>query len=231
MPVLALAERVSLVTPEEYLALRVFIENKDKYEYLPKNILKDRLGLSSREVDTILTKLRTVKAIDTERISGEIMFKITFTGIDILAIKSLYAKHVVKSLGQSIGQGKESSVYYGYDFNGELIAIKLHRVGKTSFKNVRKLRELRREKSWISITLDNALNEFSALQCVKSNFGNVPSPLGYAFNAVTMEFIEGVQLAHAELSKPSEVLDKILATIRIAYTYCKIVHSDLSPYN
>ncbi|AWR97328.1 serine/threonine protein kinase [Acidianus sulfidivorans JP7] len=231
MPSLTLAEKASLVTPSEYLILKVLIELRDKYDYVNEDLIKSRLSFTDSEFITSITKLLNIRAISQDRIQGKRAYRLTFNGLDILAIKMLYVNKIVKRLGLIIGEGKESNVYYGYDFDENIIAIKFHRVGKTSYKNARKLRGYKEKKSWITITLDNAKNEYSALKCLNSNYGLVPKPLGYSFNAVAMEYIDGISLIKSEVSNPKKVLDNILGTIRIAYTNCGIVHGDLSPYN
>ncbi|MFP3163098.1 MAG: RIO1 family regulatory kinase/ATPase [Acidianus sp.] len=232
MPSLTLAEKASLVLPEDYLVLKTFVELKDKYEYLTEEELKDRLNFTDTELRISLEKLRNLRAISWDIITGKRAYKITFTGLDILAIKMLYVNKILNRLGLIIGEGKESNVYYGYDFDNNTIIVKFHRVGNSSYKNARKLRGYREKRSWISITLDNAKNEYIALKCLSENLAKVPKPLGYAYNAVAMEYIEGPSLLKAELNNPKEVLDSIIGSLRIAYLYCnKMVHGDLSPYN
>ncbi len=232
MPSLTLAEKSSLVLPEDYLILKTLVELKDKNEYLTEDELKDKLSFTDKELRISLEKLKNLRAISWDIIAGKRSYKITFTGLDILSIKMLYVNRILNKLGLTIGEGKESVVYYGYDFDNNTIIVKFHRVGNTSYKNARKLRGYNERKSWISITLDNAKNEYYALKCLSENLAKVPKPLGYAFNAVAMEYIEGPSLLKAELNNPKEVLDEIIGSLRIAYLYCnKMVHGDLSPYN
>ncbi|MCI2415468.1 MAG: serine/threonine protein kinase [Candidatus Aramenus sp.] len=232
MPLASLAEKTSLVSSSDYAILKTLIELRDLYEYVPKSVIKDRLGFTSKELDVALVKLEGLRLISRERIKGEISYRLSFSGIDVVATKSLYAKGVVKSLGDVIGEGKESIVYYGYDFNYNVIVVKFHRVGRTSYRNARKLRGYTERKNWVSVTLDNAKREYEALECVNKNMGSVPRPLGLAYNGVASEFVEGNKLIYANLSSPKEVLDVILGTIRIAFNYCDgLVHGDLSPYN
>ncbi|ARM75973.1 RIO1 family regulatory kinase/ATPase [Acidianus manzaensis] len=231
MPSLTLAEKASLVSPSEYIILKTLLESRDKYDYMSEDILRSKLNFIDSEFTISITKLLNMKAISEERIQGKKAYRITFSGLDILAIKMLYVNKILKNLGLIIGEGKESNVYYGYDFDDNVIVVKFHRVGKSSYKNIRKLREYTEKKSWISITMDNAKKEYQALKCLNENYALVPKLFGYSFNAIVMEYIEGTSLAKSKLSNPKKVLDNILGTVRIAYTNCKIVHGDLSQYN
>lgn len=231
MPSLTLAERASLVSPTEYLVLKTLIEMRDKYEYVPEDVLESKLNFSKTEFRIAISKLLDLKAINVDKVLGKRGYRLTFTGLDILSIKMLYVNKILKTLGLVIGEGKESKVYYGYDFDDNTIIVKFHRVGKTSYKAARKLRGYREKKSWISVTLDNAKREFQALECLSKNYATVPKPFGYSFNGVAMEYIEGIRLDKYKLINPKQVLDNILGTIRIAYINCGMVHGDLSPYN
>ncbi|MEM3914306.1 MAG: RIO1 family regulatory kinase/ATPase [Metallosphaera sp.] len=226
---LTLAERVAVTDKLDYTVLRYLIENRERFEFIPKDVLKDDLGLSDKELQISILRLIKNGALLKKKIRGKDSFSITFTGLDIVATKSLYSKKIVKNLGIIIGEGKESRVMFGYDFEGNTVVVKYHRIGRKSFK---KKIENFPTKNWVSMTLENARREYEALQCVKSNMGYVPSPIGFSTNAVVMEYFEGRPLYRAEVENPENVLNNVLATLRVAYLYCGgITHGDLSQYN
>ncbi|WP_409366400.1 RIO1 family regulatory kinase/ATPase [Metallosphaera sp. D4-4] len=226
---LTLAERVAVTDKVDYLVLKYLIEKREKFEYVPQSVLKENLSLTEREAQISLLRLIKNGAVTKKRIRGEDSFSITFTGLDIVATKSLYSKKVIKSLGITIGEGKESRVMFGYDHEDNTLAIKYHRIGRKSFK--KRISNFP-SKNWVSMTLENAKREYEALQCVKNNMGYVPTPITFTTNAVAMEYFEGTPLYRTELSDPEKVLDAILGTMRIAYVYCKgLTHGDLSQFN
>jgi len=230
MPSLTLAERVAVTDQLDYAVLKYLLNNRGKFEYVPKSIIRDNTGLTNGELEVSLLKLLKTGALLKTKVRGEDSYSITFTGLDILATKGLYAKRVLKRLGIVVGEGKESQVVYGYDFDDNLLVVKFHRVGRRSYK--RNVRGDTTIKDWVLKTLENARREYEAMNCVKQNMGNVPKPLGLSINAVALEFVEGVQLNKAELRDPQKALDSVLGTLRIAYVYCGgLVHGDLSPYN
>ncbi|BAB65192.1 serine/threonine-protein kinase RIO2 [Sulfurisphaera tokodaii] len=232
MAVLTLAERASLVGPLDYKVLKTIYELNSNYEYVPYSVIINKLGLLERELKEVLLKLYNLKLVSKEKVLKETGYRITFAGLDTLAIKKLYANKVLNKLGIIIGEGKESNVYFGYDFSDETIIVKFHRVGRTSYKNIRKIRGIKYKEDWIKLTIENAEREFSALSCLTNNYANVPKPLGQAYNAVAMEYIQGNELYRTNLNNPEEVLEEIISNVRIAYQYCgKLVHGDLSEYN
>ncbi|BBG24533.1 RIO-type serine/threonine-protein kinase Rio2 [Sulfuracidifex tepidarius] len=232
MPIVPLSNRASLVGPHEFYLLKILLNNSDSYELIPKDIIEEEIDLNPSQLDFYLSKLLKLKLIYHEKNLGKDSFKITFSGIDVLSIKKLYEMKILKSLSTVIGEGKESVVYMGYDFDENPIVVKFHRIGKTSYKTLRrKKRTLQGRKSWVRLSIENAESEYNALACLWENRAYVPRPLGLGVNAVAMEYINGKPLFKTDLLEPSRVLDDILSTIRISYVYCKLSHNDLSPYN
>ncbi|QKQ99988.1 serine/threonine protein kinase [Metallosphaera tengchongensis] len=226
---LTLAERVAVTDKLDYLILKFLIQKREKYQVIPKSIIKNSLNLTENEYAVSSLRLLKTGAVTKTRIRGEEALSITFTGLDIVATKSLYTKKILNRLGIVIGEGKESKVHFGYSFSDDTVAVKYHRIGRRTYK--RKIDEFY-NGNWISMTLENAKREYENLECVKRNMGNVPSPLGFSVNAVVMEYFEGIPLYRTEVQDPENVLDKILATLRISQVYCDgLTHGDLSPYN
>ncbi|MDT7861452.1 MAG: RIO1 family regulatory kinase/ATPase [Saccharolobus sp.] len=227
---LSLAERASLVGPFDYIVLKTIYEDRDKSEYVHYLTLKKKLDQKNiKDLKISLLKLNKLKLVFKD--STSLAFKLTFSGLDILAIKMLYVNHILNKLGSIIGEGKESIVYLGYDFNDNPIVIKFHRIGRNSYKSIRRREPYK--KSWITISVENAEREYKALKCVYDNGGKVPRPLGIAYNAVAMEYIDGIELYRLSNNtfNFTKLYNEILGTMRIAYTECKIAHGDLSPYN
>ncbi|QGA54997.1 phosphotransferase [Sulfolobus sp. E5-1-F] len=230
---LSLAEKASLVGPFDYILLKAIYSLRDKNEFVNFNSLKRRLDIKDdEELKISLMKLSELRLIFKN--PTDLSFRLTFSGLDILGIKLLYVNKILNRLAEIIGIGKESVVYYGYDFNDNKIVVKFHRVGTDSYRKV-KFRKSPEKKSWLSITVENAKREYEALTCLNNEGGYVPKPLGVEYNAVAMEYIDGIELYKIPVTNPDlnldEILEKILETIRIGYTICNITHGDLSPYN
>jgi len=230
---LSLAEKASLVGPFDYILLKTIYSLRDKNEFVSFNSLKRRLDIKDdEELKISLMKLSELKLIFKN--PTDLSFRLTFSGLDILGIKLLFVDKILNRLAEIVGIGKESVVYYGYDFNDNKIIVKFHRVGTDSYKKVT-FRKSLKKKSWLSITVENAKREYEALTCLSNEGGYVPKPLGAEYNAVTMEYIDGIELYKVPVNNLDlnldEILEKILQTMRIAYTICNITHGDLSPYN
>jgi RIO kinase 2 len=64
-------------------------------------------------------------------------FKLTYMGYDFLALKMFFKRGHISGLGRQIGVGKESDIYMAVQPDGTEVAIKFHRLGRTSFRAVK----------------------------------------------------------------------------------------------
>ncbi len=67
-------------------------------------------------------------------------YRLTNSGYDYLALKSLSARGAISGFGNQIGTGKESNVYIVSDAEGIELCLKLHRLGRTCFRKVSRRR-------------------------------------------------------------------------------------------
>jgi len=75
----------------------------------------------------------------------------------------------------------------------ELLALKLHRLGRTSFRTVKKNRDYlqsRRSASWLYLSRLAALKEFAYMKVLHDNGFPVPRPIDVNRHAVLMELVD-----------------------------------------
>ena len=79
------------------------------------------------------------------------------------------AKGSVHSVGNMSGVGKESDVYIVSDENDVSCVMKLHRLGRTSFRKVKEKRDYhgkRRNTSWLYLSRLSAVKEFAFMKAL-----------------------------------------------------------------
>ena len=79
------------------------------------------------------------------------------------------AKGSVHSVGNMIGVGKESDVYIVSDENDVSCVMKLHRLGRTSFRKVKEKRDYhgkRRNTSWLYLSRLSAVKEYAFMKAL-----------------------------------------------------------------
>jgi RIO kinase 2 len=67
-------------------------------------------------------------------------YKLTFLGYDYLAIQTFMKRGLIKDVICKIGVGKESDIYKCVNPEGEFIVLKLTRLGRNSFRSIKKNR-------------------------------------------------------------------------------------------
>jgi RIO kinase 2 len=223
--------KVSLTLPDDYAILKFILKEMRRRERVEENRVMSELDGKPSEIKFSLEKLSSLNLLRREKNSSEQLYSLTFLGLDVIAIKNLYAMGILKSLGSVIGEGKESMVYYGENFAGDRVAVKLHRVQRSSFRNARRVKGISHRVNWIETSLKSAEIEYGAMRCNNLNLAYVPKVYGSSINAIVMELIEGREIVHMDLESPDHAMDQVMATLRISYNECGLVHGDLSPYN
>lgn len=82
--------------------------------------------------------------------------------------------------------------------DGTVMALKLHRLGRTSFRAVKSKRDYLRKGhhySWLYLSRLAAIKEFSFMQALSMRGLPVPEAIDHNRHAVLMQLVEGDQLA------------------------------------
>ena len=205
------------------------------YEYVPVETIAKFAGIPMAEVGFHLARLHDMDLIG--RWSGAYVgYYLRTTGYDCLALNALVKSDVLQALGKPLGIGKEADIYDALTPDGERVAVKFHRLGRTSFRHTRRKREFvgaRPHISWLYQSRLSAEMEYKALKRLHGHGVSVPRPIAHNRHAVVMELIVGAELVwykEDEVADPEGVLREILANVREAYR-AGIIHADLSEYN
>ncbi len=219
---------------KDFKILGIIEREMSRYEYVPVEIIERRARMPSTHVAMVLRKLNMLKLVK-RRLGEYVGYRLTYLGLDMLALRSLVERGVLHALGDKLGVGKESDVYSGLTPSGERVIVKFHRVGRTSFQRVVRVRHYAAAKpysSWYELAKVAGQREYRALEELYRVGALVPRPLGYSRHVVVTEFIEGVELyLYEKAINPKAMLRTILDTLRKAYIDVGIVHGDLSEYN
>jgi RIO kinase 2 len=221
------ARAVKHLEPEEFKVLRAFDALLKDHESatIPQLATKARMHVD--RVTFGINRLNQMELI----VKGQRGYSLLMAGLDALALKILADRHVVVALGRSIGVGKESDVFEVYTPSQDIEAIKFFRIGRISFRDVRRKRGFKESHHWLLVNMDAAKKEFSALKILYGVGVRVPRPLALAKHVVVMQLIKGRRLIHCDsLDDPLRMLLQILENIKLAYRG-GLISADLSEYN
>ncbi|MBW6470221.1 MAG: serine/threonine protein kinase [Methanosarcinaceae archaeon] len=165
-------------------------------------------------------------------------YQIYFDGYDALALNTLVKRGTISAIGDEIGVGKESIVHEAIKESelaiGEptLVIIKFHREGRTSFTQVKRVREHLSDKehfSWIYAARLSAKREYDLMVSLYPKV-SVPKPIDHNRHAIVMAVAKGSLLSKTRLLQPEWFLDEIISQIGKAYSL-GVIHADLSEFN
>ncbi|KAJ1451786.1 Rio2, N-terminal-domain-containing protein [Pelagophyceae sp. CCMP2097] len=145
-------------------------------------------------------------------------YRLTWSGYDFLALNVLQRRGIVDRVGRKIGEGKESDVYEAFrDSDGMRLVIKLHRLGKTSFKAVKSKRDYlqagtKSAGNWLNLSRLAAKREWDFMQLIHTDMADevvVPLPLDWNRHAIVMS------LVHCDLNEFNLIVDANDATVTL----------------
>ncbi|GAB6103011.1 serine/threonine-protein kinase RIO2 [Thermococcus atlanticus] len=222
----------------DFRILRGVELNMRHHRWVP---LEDIARFARTDVETAshrLGKLDSWELVRRRSDIGYIGYQLTIHGYDVLAIRAFSRKGIIEAISTTqIGVGKEADVYAAVTPDGERVAVKFNRIGRTSFTRIKLYRRDfmdKRHISWLYISRLVAQREYEALQLL-SPVARVPRPIGWNRHAIVMEFINGVELAdlrEGELSREDaeRILDMVLDEYERIVEF-GVVHSDMSEFN
>ena len=221
--------------PEDLRILQTIELQMKRYEYVPEDTINKPANLPPREVAYRLPTLRKKGLIRRWR-GAYTGYSLTTAGCDTLAINAFVKANSIEAFGKPLGVGKEADVYDALTPTGQQVAVKFHRLGRTSFKQTKRKRGYVTEyiytPDWHHQSRIAAKKEYRALKILYPKGVAVPKPLKQNRHVLVMGMIEGAELYHhPELPNPQAVLNEILVNIRKTYQDAHIIHADLSPYN
>jgi RIO kinase 2 len=197
---------------------------------VPQDELLQYTGFDSPDLKYHLGRLFDVGLIISE---GEPYkgYKLVPRGYDFLALNVMVKRGRIDEIGDRVAVGKESEIYEAL-LSGRELAIKFHRLGRTSFQRIVRLRGYLRERhhfTWLYASRIAAQREYEALRRLH---GAVPVPeaLSQNRNALLMARFYGSELIRSDVAEPA-VLMKDIIDAALHAKDLGVIHGDLSEYN
>ncbi len=204
-------------------------------EYVTVNNIRFYSRYPMEETLFRLKKVHKFDLIIRNTSQYDISYTLNSIGYDILALHTLVEKNIISQLGPLLGKGKESDVYSCMDDDENIYALKIYRMGRTSFKNIKKYRDLigkRAHLSWLYVNRLAAKKEYEALKKVYILKLNTPKPIGYNRHILVMEYLRGKELVYyKDIEKPAKLFNKIIKQVRTIYHKLGMIHGDLGEFN
>ncbi|XP_020811981.1 serine/threonine-protein kinase RIO2 [Drosophila serrata] len=222
------------LTKEDFRVLTAIEMGMKNHELVPGPLAAAIANLKTGGVHKLLKELCKHKLLSYERGKKYDGYRLTNTGYDYLALKSLTLRGSVSSFGNQIGIGKESNIYVVADEEGTAICLKLHRLGRTCFRNVKSKRDYhgrRHKASWLYLSRISATREFAYMSALYDRGFPVPKPIDFNRHCVLMELVKGWPMTQVhELLDAPQVYDDLMNLI-VRLGNSGVIHGDFNEFN
>lgn len=223
------------MTPDDFRVLTAVEMGSRNHEIVPTQLIHQIGCLRSLSgTNRCISDLAKIKLIQKMRNAKYDGYKLTFNGYDYLAMKSMLNRGTIVSVGTTIGVGKESDIYATSDATGIKKVLKIHRLGRTSFKTVKNNRDYLRNRSsgsWMYLSRLAANKEYQFMSTLKINGFNVPEPYDYSRHCVLMQWIDGFPMRQLrEHYNPKGLYSELMKFI-VKLANHGLIHCDFNEFN
>ncbi|KAK4756942.1 hypothetical protein SAY87_007069 [Trapa incisa] len=221
------------LSKEDFRVLTAVEMGMRNHEIVPSELVDRIASLKHGGTYKVLKNLLKHKLVhhDSSKYDG---FRLTYLGYDFLAIKTMVNRGVFASVGRQIGVGKESDIFEVATEDGTILAMKLHRLGRVSFRAVKSKRDYlrhRRSYNWLYLSRLAALKEFAFMKALEEHGFPVPNAIDCNRHCVIMSLIQGYPLVQVkELQNPEAVFDRIIGLV-IRLAEHGLIHCDFNEFN
>ena len=207
------------------------------HELVPVELINAISGLKHGGAYKFIRELLKHKLVHHDNSKYD-AYRLTPLGYDYLAIKAFVNRGAIDGVGRRIGVGKESDVYEVVTEEGETLALKLHRLGRTSFRAVKSKRDYIKKTtthtSWLYLSRLAALKEHAFMKALGDNGFPVPVAVDVNRHAVLMSIVDGSPLTQVG---PSRLKDGVANVYRQCVDQLEnmarhgLVHCDYNEFN
>ncbi|MEW5302812.1 MAG: hypothetical protein WDW36_005558 [Sanguina aurantia] len=221
------------LSKDDFRVLTAVEMGQRNHEIVPIQLVDTISGLKHGGAFKCLKTLLRHKLVhhDGQHYDG---YRLTYMGYDFLAIKTMCNRGHICGVGRQIGVGKESDIYEVMNEEGEVFALKLHRLGRTSFRAVKNKRDYLGKKkafSWLYLSRLSALKEYAFMKALGEHDFPVPQAIDSNRHAVLMTLLQASQLVQRrQLNNPARVYLTCMELIsRLAGK--GLIHCDFNEFN
>jgi RIO kinase 2 len=229
------ANLLTTLEKEDFRILTAIEIGMKRSEYVTVKNIKFYSRYKMEETLFRLNKVHKLDLLIRESSKNEIAYTLNSKAYDLLALHTLVERNVISQLGPLIGKGKESDVYSCIDDNGNIMALKFYRMGRASFRNIKRYRDLigdRGHHSWLYVNRLAAKREFEALTKIFKLKLNTPKPIAYNRHLIVMSYLRGKEIVYyKQIKNPLKIFKRIIKQIRIIYQKADMIHGDLGEFN
>ncbi|RLN03686.1 serine/threonine-protein kinase rio2 [Panicum miliaceum] len=204
------------LTKDDFRVLTAVEMGMRNHEIVPAELVDRIAGLKHGGTYKVLRNLLKNKLVhhDATKYDG---YRLTYLGYDFLAIKTLgHKKLILKSLWYP-------DIFEVATEDGTVLAMKLHRLGRTSFRAVKSKRDYlrhRRSFNWLYLSRLAALKEFAFMKALGDHGFPVPTAVDCNRHCVIMSLVQGYPLSNVMQIDDDEKITVIDFPQMVSVSHC-----------
>ncbi|KAG6850495.1 hypothetical protein H0H93_012496 [Arthromyces matolae] len=240
------------ISSDEFRVLTAVEMGSKNHEVVPTSLIAQISGLRNGGINKLiglLAKRNLVSKLQNSKYDG---YRLTYGGYDYLAMRALSKRDSMHSVGNQIGVGKESGehilsysdensnllpaqdIYIVANAEGKEMVLKLHRLGRISFRSIKEKRDYlgkRKSASWMYMSRLAAQKEWAFMKVLHEHGFPVPTPVDQARHTILMEFIDAYPLRQIdEVPSPGKLYSTLMDLI-VRFARAGLIHGDFNEFN
>eukprot|EP01006_Ploeotia_vitrea_P049282 TRINITY_DN67325_c0_g1_i1.p1 TRINITY_DN67325_c0_g1~~TRINITY_DN67325_c0_g1_i1.p1 ORF type:complete len:522 (-),score=265.74 TRINITY_DN67325_c0_g1_i1:46-1503(-) len=223
------------MSKEEFRVLTAVEMGMRNHGLVPTPLIANIAGVHMGAAYKLLGELHRNKLVfhDSKNYDG---YRLTYMGYDFLAIKTLSKRGKINAVGSRIGVGKESDIYQASNEDGDDLVLKIHRLGRTSFRNIKNTRDYlnsnRKSKAnWLYMSRIAAMREFAYMEALHEHAFPTPTPIDQNRHIVVMSRVDARPFTHVHELKRPKLVYKVLMKMISRLAEHGLIHCDFNEFN
>ncbi|PSN61914.1 RIO1-domain-containing protein [Corynespora cassiicola Philippines] len=227
-------KNIRYLSSDDWRVLTAAEMGSRNHEVVPTPLITQIASLRSGGVQKCISNLAKIGLIAKVKNAKYDGYRLTYGGLDYLALHTHTKASTVYSVGNQIGVGKESDIFVCADETGRQLVLKLHRLGRISFRTVKANRDYLRNRSsasWMYMSRLAALKEFEFMKALRREGYPVPEPVGQNRHTVIMSLVDAFPMRQiSSVADPASLYAELLALI-VRLAQLGLIHGDFNEFN
>ncbi|KAH4104654.1 non-specific serine/threonine protein kinase [Parastagonospora nodorum] len=228
-------KNIRYLSPDDWRVLTATEMGSRNHEVVPTPLISQiaslRSGNGVHNCISNLAKIGLIAKVKNAKYDG---YRLTYGGLDYLALHTHTKGSVVYSVGNQIGVGKESDIFVCASESGRQLVLKIHRLGRISFRTVKANRDYLRNRqsgSWMYMSRLAALKEYEFMKALHREGFPVPEPVGQNRHTVIMGLVDAFPMRQiSKVGDASTLYAELLAQI-VRFAQYGLIHGDFNEFN
>ncbi|KAF2703608.1 RIO1-domain-containing protein [Pleomassaria siparia CBS 279.74] len=228
-------KNIRYLSADDWRVLAATEQGSRNHELVPTSLITQIAGIRSgtgvHNCISNLAKINLIAKIQNAKYDG---YRLTYGGLDYLALHAHTKSGVMYSVGNQIGVGKESDILVCADETGKQLVLKIHRLGRISFRTVKANRDYLRNRnsgSWMHMSRLAALKEYEFMKALRREGFPVPEPIGQSRHTVVMSMIDAFPMRQiSSVGNPANLYAELLSLI-VQLAQYGLIHGDFNEFN